>query len=135
MEAMAREQYGIDINAGPFGVDSRPALVGAKFAESEGVGEAYHTAVFKAYWQAAKKIDELDILADIAVSVGLNPDDFLSALTLPDYEARVQFDLEQAFAYGLTGVPALVFQNKYLVVGAQPYDILAQVADKVLAET
>ena len=31
--AMAREQYGLELNVGTFGINSQPALVGAKFAE------------------------------------------------------------------------------------------------------
>jgi predicted DsbA family dithiol-disulfide isomerase len=34
----------------------------------------------------------------------------------------------------MTGVPALVFDEKYLVVGAQPLDVLKQVVDQVQAE-
>src|SRR5699024_4836834 len=30
--AMAREQYGLALNAGPFGIDSRPALIGEQYA-------------------------------------------------------------------------------------------------------
>jgi predicted DsbA family dithiol-disulfide isomerase len=36
--------------------------------------------------------------------------------------------------YGLDGVPALVFADKYLVSGAQPYNVLKQVVEKVQAE-
>jgi predicted DsbA family dithiol-disulfide isomerase len=40
----------------------------------------------------------------------------------------------QAHQYGLSGVPAIVFENRYLVSGAQPYAVLKQVADQVIAE-
>ena len=43
-------------------------------------------------------------------------------------------DVQQAFDYGLSGVPALVFNNKYLVSGAQPYELLAQVADQAATD-
>jgi predicted DsbA family dithiol-disulfide isomerase len=36
--------------------------------------------------------------------------------------------------YRLDGVPALVFAERYLVVGAQPYDTLKQVVEKVQEE-
>jgi predicted DsbA family dithiol-disulfide isomerase len=88
MEAMARERYGLEINPGPFGINSRPALVGAHFAEAQGVGEAYHDAVFRAYWQDAKNIEDLDVLAGLATAVGLNRDEFLAALDDPHYQQR-----------------------------------------------
>lgn len=131
---MARERYGLEINSGPFGINSRPALVGAKFAEAQGVGDVYHDAVFRAYWQEAKNIEDLDVLADVATAVGLDHDQFLAALDDPQYQQEMMADVEQAFQYGLSGVPALVYNNKYLVSGAQPYELLAEVAEKARGE-
>lgn len=134
LEAMARERYGLDLNVGPFGINSRPALVGAKFAEAQGVGEAYHDAVFRAYWQDAKNIEDLEVLAELATAVHLNRDEFLDALNDPHYQNAMLADVQQAFQYGLSGVPALVYNNKYLVSGAQPYELLAEVAEKAAEE-
>lgn len=133
--ATAQEQYGLTLNVGPFGVDSRPALIGAKYAEEQGAGEAYHDAVFSAYWLDAQDISEVDVLVSIATTVSLNPDDFLAALNDPHYQALMEADVEQAHAYGLSGVPALVYDNKYLVSGAQPYEVLAEVAEKAQQES
>ncbi len=135
LNAMAQKQYGLALNVGPFGIDSRPALIGAKFAEAQGVGEAYHDAVFRAYWQEAQDISNRDVLKGIATAVSLNPDAFLAALNNPHYQSQMEADVEQAHAYGLGGVPALVYNNKYLVSGAQPYEALAEVAEKALAES
>ncbi len=134
MEQMARERYGLEINTGPFGIDSRPALVGAKFAEAQGVGEAFHDAVFRAYWQDAQNIEDLDVLAELATAVGLDRDQFLAALDDPHYQEAMLADVQQAFQFGLSGVPALVYNNKYLVSGAQPYELLAEVAEKAAEE-
>lgn len=130
LEAMARQRYGLELNVGPFGINSRPALVGAKFAEAHGLGEAYHDAVFRAYWQEAQNIEAVEVLAGLATAVGLNRDEFLAALDDPHYQNAMLADVQQAFQYGLSGVPALVYNNKYLVSGAQPYELLVQVAEK-----
>jgi predicted DsbA family dithiol-disulfide isomerase len=134
LRATARQQYGLELNEGPFGIDSRPALIGAKYAEAMGQGEAYHRAVFVAYWQQAADISDRAALAEIAESLGLERAAFLAALAAPAFEAAVDADIEQARAYNLTGVPALVFADKYLVVGAQPYPVLKQAVDQVRAE-
>lgn len=132
--ATARSQYGLELNRGPFGIDSRPALIGAKYAEGQGQGEAYHRAVFAAYWQQAADIGDLELLERLAVECGLDGAAFRAALTDPALEAQVDADIAQAQAYGLSGVPALVFADKYLVVGAQPYATLKQAAAQVRAE-
>ena len=127
----AREQYGLEINSGPFGINSRPALVADKFAESQGKGEAFHKAVMDAYWQQARSIEDANVLKEIAEHVGLKTENFEAALTDPTYDAEVSADIELARDYRLDGVPALVFADKYLVMGAQPYDTLKQVVEKV----
>ncbi len=132
--AMAQNQYGLTLNVGPFGINSRPALVGAKFADEMGAGEAYHAAVFRAYWQEAQDISDPAVLKEAATAVSLDSAAFLAALDDPHYQAQNLADVEQAHAYGLSGVPALVYNNKYLVSGAQPYETLAQVAEKAAQE-
>ena len=118
-EQMAERYYGVTINSGPFGINSRPALVGAKYAEAMGNGPAYHETVLKAYWQEAKDISDLNVLRELAESAGLDGEAFLVALDEPEYQEAVHKDVVMAYQMGITGVPAMVFNNKYLVSGAQ----------------
>lgn len=130
----AREEYGLDLHVGPSGINSRPALVVEKYAESQGKGAAFQKAVMQAYWQEARSIDDTNVLKEIAEQVGLPTENFSDVLADPAFDAQVSADVELAREYGLSGVPALVFAERYLVVGAQPYDVLKQVVEKVLAE-
>ncbi len=131
MEHMARVQYGVAINQGRFGVDSRPALIGAKFAEQHGLGNAYHDAVMSAYWEQAQDIEDTQTLSDIAASVGLDRNAFIAGLADRDLEALVDTDILTARQLDITGVPAILFNHKYLVPGAQPYTELVRVVDYV----
>jgi predicted DsbA family dithiol-disulfide isomerase len=130
----AREQYGVEINPGPFDTNSRPALIAEKFAEAQGKGNAFHDAVMHAYWQEARAIDDQQVLQEIANSIGLTTDNLSAILQAPQYEAAVNADIMQAQEYGLDAVPALVFADKYLVSGAQPYEVLKRVIEKVQEE-
>lgn len=132
--AIARERYGREINQGPFGIDSRPALIGAKYAESKGLGLAWHEAAMRAYWQEARDIGDTAVLAELAESVGLPRDEFLRALQDPTFDAEVQADVEIARDYGLNGVPALIFNNRYAVSGAQPAGVLRRVVAQIASE-
>jgi predicted DsbA family dithiol-disulfide isomerase len=134
LNQIARDSYGLKLNRGPFGIDSRPALIGEKYAESQGNGDAYHDLVQDAYWQGACAIDDIDVLKELAASAGLDPDEFEVALKKPEYEASVEADIQQAYEFGLSGVPALIFENKYLVSGAQPYDVLQRVVSQIEGE-
>ncbi len=131
---IAKEQYGLDLNQGPWGIDSRPALVGAKYAESIASGPAYHDGVLHAYWHEAQNIAETETLVAIAQAAGIDGAAFRAALDDPVWEEAVLGDVATAHSYGINGVPALIFQNKYLVSGAQPYDVLVQVVEQVRAQ-
>lgn len=130
----AREQYGVELNQGPLETNSRPALVGEKYASEQGLGNEYHQAVMRAYWLERKPIDDLALLQTIAVSIGLDGAAFLTSLTQPEYVTVVEQDIEQAREYGLDGVPALVFGEKYLIVGAQPYEVLQRAIEQAQSE-
>jgi predicted DsbA family dithiol-disulfide isomerase len=132
---IARDNYGLELNPGPHGISSRDALIGAKYAEAQGKGPEYHATMLRAYWQRANDISERVILGMIAQSIGLNESEFLAALDDPQYDQQVEADVEQAYQYGLNGVPALIFNHKYLVSGAQPYEVLVRVVEKIQSES
>jgi predicted DsbA family dithiol-disulfide isomerase len=132
----AMEQYGVEVNPGPLDTNSKPALILEKYAEAQGEeqGEAFHDAVMQAYWHESKNIGDLDVLKQIAQSVGLDTEHFASILENPAYKSEVEQDIDQAREYGIDAVPALVFADKYLVLGAQPYEVLQQVIETVEGE-
>jgi len=133
MEQVAREVYGVEMKPGPFGVNSRMALIGAKVAEAMGEGDAFHDRVMRACWDEAQDIGDRQTLTEIALAVGLDVALFNAGLDDPLYEKLVDEDIRMATQYGLNGVPAMIIANKYLISGAQPPDTMRQIADKVLA--
>ena len=133
-EATAKAQYGLTINPGPFGIDTSRSHIGGKYAESQGVGPAYHEAVMAAYWKDAHDISDDDVLIDVAEGIGLERESFVAALDDPIYANEHRQDVQQAFQYGLNGVPASVLNNRYLVSGAQPYEAFVNVVEQVEAK-
>jgi predicted DsbA family dithiol-disulfide isomerase len=134
LEQMARTQYGLELHQGPAGIDSRPAHIAAKYAAAQGKGDAFHAKVMRAYWQEARSIEEPAVLQDIAAEVGLNREDFAAAWQNANAVAAMNAELEQAARYGLHAVPALIFDHKYLVSGAQPYPVLKRVIGQIREE-
>jgi predicted DsbA family dithiol-disulfide isomerase len=126
-----REQYGLVMNPGPFNFNSRPALIGAKYAEAEGYGQVFHAEIMRRYWLEAEDISDRAALVTIAGSLGMSRDEFLSALDDPRYVEAVEQEKAQARAYGLDAVPAMIFADKYLVSGAQPYGVLTEVVERI----
>ena len=50
------------------------------------------------------------------------------------YQDILDANRREATQVGINGIPAHVFGLRYLVMGAHPYEVLKQVADKVAAE-
>ena len=129
--AIAKQQYGLEMDAGPFGIDSRPLLIGAKYAESVGHGPAYHARLMRAYWQEAQAVDDRAVLVNLAEEIGLDREGFQAALDDNQWLQAVLKDLMQAYEYGIGGVPAMVFDNRFLVSGAQPLETLLEAVERV----
>lgn len=133
---IARERFNVEMthpglkNPG----DTRLAHIGAKYAAAQGRGEAFHRAVFRAHWQAQRDIASAEVLAEIAREIGLEPEAFRAALAEEAFISAVEADEYWAYQQGLGGVPAFIFGHRYLVSGAQPVDVLRQVAERCLAE-
>jgi predicted DsbA family dithiol-disulfide isomerase len=129
-----KQEHGVEIHSGPFGINSRPSLIVEKFAEAHGVGDAYHDAAQRAYWVEGRDLSSHEVLGELLQQAGLEPNQLETALSDPRYEAEVDEDIAQAREFGLEGVPALVFNNKYLITGAQPYAMFAHAVEQIQAE-
>jgi predicted DsbA family dithiol-disulfide isomerase len=103
--------------------NSRLAQEVAKWADTQPGFDAVHAALYRAYFADARNIGDLNVLIDVASSVGLPVDGTRKVLTERLFKNAVDADWERARQYGVTGVPTFVCDG-YRVVGAQPYEIL-----------
>ena len=100
-----------------------------KWADTQPGGDAFHDAMFRAYFVDARDISNPDVLLDIAERVGLSVDGAREVLERRTFEAAVDADWELSRRYGVTGVPTFVV-GRQGVVGAQPYEVLEQLVLK-----
>ena len=131
VQQMARERFGVELVSHRWGISSRLALEGAKFAEEKGRGPAFHEAMFRAHFIEDRDFGDRDTLADLAEEAGLDRQEFLQAIDSGTYAAAVEADVALARAYGFNGVPATLIQDKYHVAGAQPLDALLDIVRQV----
>ncbi|MEL7197564.1 MAG: DsbA family oxidoreductase [Pseudomonadota bacterium] len=91
-------------------------------------------ALFKAHFNHRKPLSDRDILLDIAAEIGIHREAAKAALDDPDLEARVIAEERQAWDHNITGVPAMIVNNKFMIPGAQSPDVyvnaLRRVAEK-----
>lgn len=131
IQQIAQDRFGVELKSHRWGVKSRYALEGAKLAEAKGLGEAYHEVMFKAHFVDDRDFGDLETLADLAAEIGLDRAEFLAAVESGAYAVQVDADIAQAAAYGLQGVPAAIIAGKYLVSGAQPYEVWQDVIRQI----
>ena len=105
--------------------NSRLAQELAKWAESEGKGDEFHDAIFRAYFVEAKNIANADSLADLCENIGLPGDEAWRVVRDRTFREEVDADWKRSRDLGITAVPTIImgFQG---IVGFQPYDVLEQ---------
>lgn len=117
------DELGLPIVARNKTYNTRLAQELAKWAESQGRGEEFNEAVFRAYFVDGKNIGNEDELVGLAKLLGLAEKEARSVLELRTFEQAVAADWQRAYETGITAVPTFVINGK-AVVGAQPYEIL-----------
>ena len=113
----------------PFGerrktFNSRNAQELGKWAESRGKGDAFHNAVFRAYFADGQNIARLPVLTALAESVGLEGRQAREVLSERLFEQAVDKDWQRSHKMGIRAVPTFALNGR-LLTGAQHYQALA----------
>jgi predicted DsbA family dithiol-disulfide isomerase len=104
-------------------------------AASQDLGGAMKERLLKAYFVDGEPIGDRETLVRLAAEVGVAPEEARSALAEGRFAAEVRADQAQARAYGITGVPFFVVDEKYGVSGAQETPVFSQVLHQAWSES
>jgi predicted DsbA family dithiol-disulfide isomerase len=91
-------------------------------------------ALFKAYFQDRRDVSDIEVLCDIAEAQGM--DRAVAAAWIADaaLTESVRAEMAHWMDQNITGVPAIIFDQKFMVPGAQSAETFADVINKVLAK-
>ncbi|MBO6512023.1 MAG: DsbA family oxidoreductase [Roseibium sp.] len=92
------------------------------WAGPEGKEHPLKMALFKAYFKDRKDLNDNEILADEAESVGLDRATALRVLESEQFAEVVREEEAFWIQNGIQGVPAVVFERRHLITGAQGVD-------------
>ena len=126
-------EAGIEMKRPALVPNTRKAHETTEFAKEHGRLWEIHRALFHAYFEEERNIGDVDVLCDVVAGIGLDADELRLALADGRYAAGVEEQLVWARAAGVTGVPTVVFNEKFAVVGAQDYAVFRDVAGRVAA--
>jgi predicted DsbA family dithiol-disulfide isomerase len=102
------------------------------WAETLGRGHALKQALFAAYFSEQRDVSNATVLIDVAGKAGLDATEARAVLDGQRYAAEVRQQENVWIQNDIRGVPAIIFDNKHLVTGAQGVEnytrILTQLA-------
>jgi len=123
------DEAGLAYSARTHTYNSRLAQELGKWADTQPNGDVIHNALYKAYFVDGKNIGSPAVLLEIAEGAGLDTDQAAAVLADRTFKDAVDADWARSRQYGVTGVPTFV-AGGYGVVGAQPYEVLAELMVK-----
>jgi predicted DsbA family dithiol-disulfide isomerase len=114
---------------------SRRALEASEYARQRGRHEEFHKVVFRKFFGEGQDISKWEVLRAAAEEVGLEPDEMRRETETGKYRAVVEAQAAEAYELGISGVPTYILNDRYAIVGAQPYEAFKEAMAQLAAET
>lgn len=92
------------------------------------------SALFRAYWREGRDIGDVGVLADLAAEVGMDREVTARLLATDADSDDITARDQDARHKGVTAVPTFLIAQQYVVSGAQPPQVWAQVIDELVAK-
>lgn len=92
-------------------------------------------ALFEAHFNQRRQIGDHAVLLDVADSVGLDRAAAEAALASEEWAHKVRAEERAAWDFNITGVPAMIVENKFMIPGAQPPEAYADALRRVAQKT
>jgi predicted DsbA family dithiol-disulfide isomerase len=148
MRARLREVadgLGLTIGEHDHAPSTKPALVMSEHARGKGRLAEFRAVTMDAYWRDGRDIEDRAVLATLAESAGLDPDEALASLDDVDAPAILLAQRREAMMWGVRGIPTWFMlptgfdpdapeppeeggPQAVKVVGCQPMDVVERAA-------
>ena len=119
---MMAEMHGMNFKSTERIYNTRIAHEATEYAREKGKANEFHHIVFRKVYADGFDISKWDVLRAAAEEAGLDAADMQSVVESGKYTQDVAGQVQWAQQIGVTGVPTYVINNKYAIVGAQPYE-------------
>jgi predicted DsbA family dithiol-disulfide isomerase len=101
------------------------------WADEKGRKHDLKQALFEAHFTHGRNLSDRAILVDIAAEIGLDRDEASAVLDDQRFAAQVRQEQQFWTKQGISGVPAVVFDRKHLVTGAQGVENYKSMLDQL----
>jgi predicted DsbA family dithiol-disulfide isomerase len=125
------QQAGLEMVVPEIIPNSRRALEASEYAREQGKHDSFHRVVFRKFYGEGQDLSSWVILQDACEEVGLDGQSMQQRTENGDFTAIVDAHKAELFALGATGVPLYIVDNKYAVIGLQPYAAFQEVMEHI----
>ncbi|RLA46309.1 MAG: hypothetical protein DRR06_05335 [Gammaproteobacteria bacterium] len=98
---------------------------------SKGPQNDLSEALLSAYLCEGKNVGDIEILAEIATSVGMDAAEVVNYLATDKDTNKVQAQIDFARQQGVSGVPSFSFDGMFAISGGQQADVFLSVIDRL----
>jgi predicted DsbA family dithiol-disulfide isomerase len=126
------ESYGMKFESTKRIYSTRLSHEATEYARENGKGNEFHKALFHKVYAEGEDPSQWTVLRSTAEEVGLNADEMQRLVQSNHFTQQVEEQVRWAQQIGVTGVPTYVINDRYAVVGAQPYDVFKSALAQIL---
>lgn len=99
-------EYGVPFQSNPhFPINTLQLMRTCVAAQRSGVFEAFHRAVYPAFWAGGLDLGDPDVFSEVLTRAGLDPAKLLERAGDPEVKAELRATTEEAVARGAFGAP------------------------------
>ena len=125
------ESYGMEFQSTQRIYNTRLAHEATEYARQHGRGNEFHKVVFRKVYAEGQDPSQWEVLRAAAEEVGLDAEEMQREVESETYMATVVDQVRWAYQIGVTGVPTYVINNRYGIVGAQPYEVFQSALEQI----
>ncbi|SEE11901.1 DsbA family oxidoreductase [Pseudomonas anguilliseptica] len=103
------------------------------WADQQGHMHDLKQAFFVAHFTHRRNLSDNNVLADVAAEIGLNRDDALAVVADQRFANEVRATEQSWISQGISGVPAVIFNRRHLVTGAQGVENYTRILEQLAA--
>ena len=131
---MMAEMHGMEFKSTERIYNTRIAHEATEYAREHGKANEFHHIVFHKVYAEGLDPAKWGVLRSAAEEAGLDVNDMQKAVESGKYTVEVAGQVQWAQRIGVTGVPTYIINDRYAVVGAQPYEVFKNALEQILNE-
>jgi len=111
--------------------NTRLAHEATEYANQKGKGLDFHRAVFERYYGRGEDISQWKVLQEVAKEVDLDANEMRQEVESGKFTRIVRDQVNEAAQIGIDGVPTYILNDRYAIVGAQPYENFLRAVEQI----